>query len=68
MDTAKTLASTHFTASKSAADITKAFRDAFPNIKHTYPDSAAETWAAKLFFPTATFFILRNIFSDATMR
>jgi hypothetical protein len=46
MDTAKTLASTHFTAGKSAADITKAFRDAFLDIKHTYPDSAAETWAA----------------------
>ena len=47
MDTAKALASTHFKAGKSAADITKAFRAAFPNITFTYhPSSAAETWAA----------------------
>ena len=44
---AKALASAHFKAGKSAADITKAFREAFPNITYTYhPSSAAETWAA----------------------
>ena len=46
MKMAKTLASKHFKAGKSAADITKAFREAFPGISFTYaPSTAAKTWA-----------------------